>query len=249
MSRNFITLLLALLALGFSGCKKGGVKPDAPTGKTFLIQTISTRFESGTLASVDSFIYDNKDRIIQLYSRVPFNNKTVTLLFTYDDTDRLTKMVFSDSWGDTDTNLYSYSGSQVHYADLRPDGSTMDGGTGDIQNNRLIQRNTSTNRIEYTYDSRGNITTYKSYFNNMPLQTIGPLAYDDKRNPFSMVKGLNLYLTYENYLPFFNTASNNTGGFISTKTYTYNSDGFPLTSRWSNGQTADAMEEFKYIVK
>jgi YD repeat-containing protein len=245
MKRRVIALLLILISIGFAACKKGKDVPPGPTGKTFLIKTITSRFASGAMIGVDEFTYDNKNRII----RADMDNGLNTLKYTYDDNDRLIKLEFSDTLGNADTYLYAYTANKIKNSSLQSDGSLQDGETYDLQNNRVIKKATADFQFEFDYDSKGNVTTVRNYFNGVLGQTVGPLMYDDKKNPFSMVVGLNVDLTYNQYLPYYNTVNNVTGGWIGRISYTYNADGFPVTSHSFYTQSEDVLREYVYVVK
>jgi YD repeat-containing protein len=245
MKRRVFALLLTLISLNFAACNKSKDVPPVSTGKTFLIKTITSRFASGAMIGVDEFTYDSKNRII----RADFDSGLNMVKYTYDDSDRLIKLEFSDTRGDADTYLYTYTENKIKNSSLQSDGSLLEGETYDLQNNRVIKETTTGRQFEFDYDSRGNVITVRNYFFGALGQTVGPLIYDDKKNPFSMVVGLNVHLTYSQYLPYYNTVNNVTGGWIGTTSYTYNADGFPVTSHSFYTQSEDVLREYTYIVK
>lgn len=93
-------------------------------------------------------------------------------------------------------------------------------------NNQLVKLNYSTGDYNsFQYDGNGNVETIKEYDNNV-LDDTENYTFDTKKNPF---KGFPFFL---GDVEFYNTNNpikvTNDSGYVSTRTYEYNAEGYPV---------------------
>jgi len=228
---KIISLLLIAMAVFITGCKKSssGDSNSTPATKTYLVSQVTTTSNPGTQTSVIQFTYDSKNRMVGI------NASGETITYTYDDNNNLTSAVNKNSTGNTlGTATYTYSGNTI------TDNYVPVNGTSNIQVVYAINSEKAVQGIKYyvgnslnasealNYDSKGNITRVGYCCN--PADTIN-FTFDDKKSPFSMLGAPNFDFQFENNLSPYSYVNNIATGTPNTSsiTYTYNSDGFPVT--------------------
>jgi hypothetical protein len=230
------------------------VAVELPEVSIPLVKTITTKeteivngHESYGLL-VERFTYDSKNRV----TSYDYNNGNWVFKYTYDVANRVTGVA-----EDSGHNLVTYK--YTYYKDRIVATSNRDGYTiffDDKKRLGKIRPYGSPSSMQYLYDDRGNMTG-KAYVLSSESPPYGTHTFDDKKNPFTRVSGYNLHF---NYLAFINLkheikgntnnstfADNYIGISRGTRTYTYNADGYPLTSKtvYDDGKHID-YETYEY---
>ena len=233
-----LALSLMAVALLFAGCKKQSTAIIKPPVKTTLLSK-ETFVEAGK-TYVDTYTYDDKNRLIDLNAPwLSFDYK-----YTYDDKDNLlTATVYDHDNVLQRSAKYAYSGNTMVVTEYDDQGTLQNTHNWTLNAAKLVNTDTDMGTtLTYYYNSAGNVTGWTGSENNY--------TYDSKKHPLSMVTGINYHLMYFGYYEtssFLNNAITDKQG-NETITYTYNTDGFPVTANVVKGAITYTIS-FEYIVK
>jgi hypothetical protein len=230
--KSLISFLILLSACTFS-CKKSSPTDNTPVVKNKYLVKAAV----GTNATI--YTYDSKKRLATI---VIGNNST-----TYSYDDQHLRSVDLEIGGNVSTRVYSefkYAGEEInsisqktYVSDTLKKENTI---SYFYDNGRVKEIRSGTEVTTFTYDSNNNIITnvYKG-----PVTISITSVYDDKKSRF--VNSLTKYLVYpsvdagndryshNNIVQ--NTSELNGKSTVTKYTYTYDNEGYPLTS--NDGRT------------
>lgn len=171
--------------------------------------------------------------------------------------NKIIKTISTDSSGSITTETFTYTGDLIT---KRQSGTSTDDYVYDTNNRLISQIHTDNSYVmhyNYTYNSdatvtengerriyftaEGDISRIKSYDSNGQTTQDRTYTYDNSNNPFKNITGNTSLIKYSN--PVFSlgrdvvhnitsgtTWISGTGSYPWQATYTYNSEGYPLTS-------------------
>lgn len=257
MKRIFLVLLVLISVILFQSCKKDG--PGSLNGKTYLIAKIITHYQNSDW--VEQFTYDDKNRLASAKYQDLYQYN-----YSYDNSDRLIEVLRKDFKYQYDTTFtYIYTGNKIieDYKvnfDTQGHNGRQSTYTYEVNDGKIVKARLEGGTVqdpfypdlafEYGYDSMGNIIKIKQFdiITGEPGSQL-TFGYDNKRSPFSMVKGFNQHLMYLGP-PLNYSAVNNRYSFWDIPagiSYKYNSAGFPVTAELTN--IGDITVSYEYIIK
>lgn len=269
MSKKLKYLFLAAMIVVCQSCGKHGepnpdddanlvldeaVAVELPEVSIPLVKTLTSQRTLTALNGdefnwriVERFEYDSKNRIT-LYD---FNNGNYVYEYTYDVGNRVIGVVEKAS----QEIHYKYT----YYKDRIVVTSERDGYTIFLDSKKRVDKVVpygSLSSFGYVYDDRGNMMA-KSNVLSDERPPFGTHTFDTQKNPFTRVAGYNLHFSYLVGISLMREAKGNpnnstfadktTGTSIGIKTYIYNADGYPLSSKtvYPSGG-ADDYELYEY---
>lgn len=244
--KKLLFCVFGLMAcLNFS-CKKG----DSLQKIYLLRQQIIDDSADGVPIDTTTYIYDAQNHVIRVNEGLAESKVYFTM--SYDAQGRINiARKFGSNGGMVKEYDFFYTPSTGYFFHNSAGVSdtvnfTFDG------SNRVTEIATSHGGYEtYTYDSRGNVASLKNYKadGSIDLYDEAFYTYDTKNSFFSQIPPNNYFLMFE-LNPDASTLINN----VSTKnadnyTYTYNSDGFPVSAIATVIGHKPATIYYNYIVK
>lgn len=261
-----LALLLFVVVVLASSCKKDDNENEI-NDKVTLVKKITTRFvdknylgQPDVTIWVEKFEYDDKNRLT-VYD---FNFSNYRFVYSYNANDEVTDLIRTEGIDGGYKQHYKFPNSSniIGCTEYYPDGSFNTLFEFVLNANNIVTQINYNHSSQYDciYDDRGNVTEVKT--RGSVSQPNDTRTFDDKKNPFLMVKGFNPHFKYVAYMDTdrrfgiranFNNATsaiNRAGINAGNKIYTYNSDGFPVTSATTFANTTDTEDEvYEYIVK
>jgi hypothetical protein len=238
------TILLLIALITNQSCKKDNpAKTDSGSPKIYLLSKIIKHYSNSD--ETESFTYDDKDRMI---TRVLGN---FTYKYFYDNNDRLNKIELDVlPQGLLLTYTYKYDINLITETRTPASGGDPQVYSFDIDNGNVVRIHLYGDTfIQYIFDSKGNIVKYQNVLKNGQIIPESSFTYDNKKSPFSMVKGYNRHFTMNGFDPYYSLVNNMLNYGYYTITYKYNDDGFPISGARTNNGVTDLNLEYKYIVK
>ncbi len=241
MKTSFTFLIIAVLFI--TGCKKDSSNNSSNPPKTYLSSILTYSSVPAGLSFTEVYTYDIQNRVIV------FNTGGIIFKYTYDTNNNLLKVLTYNSSGTlTGTDNYTYSGDSINVNTFYGDGSSNSFYTFTVNAQQQVV-NWSADNVQYTYDSNGNVISYTAC---CTIAQSDSYTYDNKKNSLSMIGAKNLHMIYvAQGGPV--TLVNNVlvdSAYPNNYSYTYNTDGFPLSATISNsirGTTANIT--YTYITK
>jgi hypothetical protein len=180
----------------------------------------------------EQFEYDKKNRIV----KYDYNNGNFVFIYKYDVANRVIEV---NEWDGIQTIIYHYN----YYKDRIVVKSNRDGYSIFLKSDGKIDYTIpygSSSKTFYVYDDKGNMTG-KTYIDTSEWPAYGTHPFDDHKNPFTRVAGSNLHFMYLAAMQSMRETKGNpnnslfadkrTGVSYGTKTYTYNTEGYPVSSK------------------
>ncbi|MFD0765248.1 hypothetical protein ACFQZI_10330 [Mucilaginibacter lutimaris] len=250
MKKISFLLILLLAILSFQSCTKDSI-PAIPKTKTYLLKQIITDNRIS-----ETFTYDEKNRLKTWLIPEVFEYR-----FVYDAQDRLTEVQTYDIHVSlvTYVSRYTYEANKIHITKKYDyqDTHTITKQTYELSNNKIVKKTYDDDPVysyEYKYDSKGNLISSKEINkNNQSQNSETVFVYDDKKDPFSMVKGSN---------PFFfgpDGRSSGPNNLVESRTigqepyahftFQYNEDNLPVSMVADYRDFDDSNVTYEYIIK
>jgi len=239
-------LVLCLVA----ACKKDNKRST----KTYLVyqQITDTRGNGGGLDTA-TYTYDEQDRPVSI---TDFNGQgKVTFKVTYDSQNRVsTAKKYNSSGGLIIEYDFFYNGSDAGYYFYGPVHAADTAAFVFNDKHQVTEIDSRhSGKTAFTYDSNGNVGTTQGY-NPDGTYNFGDesaFAYDDRKNPFSkMAPANNLFVQYILFIDSPSTLINNVASWNGEPyTYTYNTDGYPVSAVWTLYNNNKVKIYYSYIVK
>jgi hypothetical protein len=245
MKKLLLFVFGLMICLGFS-CKKG-----ESLRKVYLLkQQIIDDSADGLPIDTTNYFYDDQNHLIRLNEGL--TESKIYFTMSYDALGRINIARKFSSNGSMVKEYDFFYAPSVGYVFHNSAGVTDTVNFTFDSNNRVAEIATSHGGYEtYTYDDRGNITSLKNYKadGSIDLYDEAFYTYDSKNNFFSQIPPNNYFLMYE-LNPDASTMVNN----VSTKnadtyTYTYNTDGFPVSAIANVVGRKPATIYYNYTVK
>lgn len=229
--------LLAIVALSMTNCGGGGDGDPAPLpnpnpnpNPTACVLTRMVDDDGNRTI----FSYNAQGYVSTITHEGSFDYGGPTTTYIYDSNNRVIRLEYQDLDEGAGYTTYTYTDGLITKSEHYNEGALVKTENFVYDLSDRVERITDSdgNVTEFTYNSAGNITEVRSTKENEPyLRTYE--GYDDKKNPFSAVKGyLNLYGSSENN-PLEETAYYKDGGeemmIRYTYTYEYNELGLPTS--------------------
>jgi len=256
MKRLSILGVLAITLSLFVGCNKNNGSPSV--SPVYLLSVIKTT-ANGKLTDSSVYKYDTQNRIIE-FTDVPNNNTDVKYIYdanghlnevdTYHNNLIYTKSIYTYSTNSINQQVNSYSNGSV--------ASTSNLVLTINSSQQITKVGVDANDYNtYTYDASGNQATYNQYISN---NLTGPYyayvyTYDNNKNPFLNTKG-DFYVSQygasvNNVIKQTVTSVNSSTPYVFNYTYTYNTDGYPITRTGTTTGIADqhVVVTYTYIIK
>ena len=249
MKTTLTKISLVICVFTVFSCKKADNTTN--NGPANNHQTTNCQVASNIGGGVDNFLYYNSKYQVSACTTYDSTGKIAqdSMTFQYNSAGHLTGMSNynpgSNAAQNTATFVYNSSGFLIQYnrfiGSATPD--TFDNYTCDSKGNIIIDSNYDfttgtpvlTEVTTFGYDANGNITTEKLYIMGA-LESTTTLTYDNYTSymnnlplAFRVLMSGPLFSNYNNILTY-NVATNGFGSFSSTFSYTYNSEGLPVTA-------------------
>jgi YD repeat-containing protein len=217
----------------FAICIAAGCKKDNKVHKTYLLQQqITDDRVEGIPMDTASYLYDDNNRVTTITDGSPPHRVTFTV--TYDDQGRAkTAKKFNSTGGLIIEYDFFYEGSAAGYYLYGPSHIADTANFVFNDKHQVTEINTKhSGRTTFAYDARGNVGSTQIYgsdgLNNLTNED--DYAYDTMKNPFSKVPPGNLFLEYIVFINNPSTLINNVASKNGEPfSYTYNSDGYPVS--------------------
>jgi hypothetical protein len=254
MNKVFTLLLLPLFAVFAQSCKKDSSAKNekADSNRIYLVSKITFHYPEN-LNRVEEYTYDDKRRITKSrtenYWATP-RGQWETFTYEYDANNRLIKALVIDNANTVvSARLFTYNANKTASESVHE--VTENGVRAFVYpvsldaNGRVIFVGT---RFGVLYDDKGHFI----YFGAPEWMDIwnSTVQYDDKKNPFYNVVGLNPNFNYLVELYPIQTVNNlltiNNSGH---KEMTYNIDDYPVKSTYTATDGSKTVVEYEYIIK
>jgi hypothetical protein len=219
------TLIIIASTAFFCSCKKA--EKQSPSRPIYLVKQQIVEFTNYPIAQNDTtqYNYDSYNRLTN-YGLIYKGKYEPEFTYSYDSNGRVAGVIAYNTVTDTvlsrlvltyGTNSFTMdsqdpNGQQGHYLYT-------------LNNKQQAVRYDSKNYyVLYTYDTNGNITSYKVYAQpgQPTVSEAGIFSYDNNKNPFFALKGNYAFVFGVFSRP--NACINNPIGNLQ---YQYNSDGYP----------------------
>lgn len=250
MTKIYTILSLMLFVACFQSCKKNNSIEKDDSNKVSVVSKITFQY-SPTQKRVEEYIYDNERRVLKSrtenYSTTPAG-QWETYTYEYDSNNRLTKAVLTNVTNQvqgTQVFVYNYNtvaGEQIYF-------ETRDGVQVAVvpisldANGRVIFVK---KRYGLKYDAQGNFTYFGAPEGMNDWNAT--IQWDDKKNPFHNVVGLNpnfnyLVELYPIQTPHNLLTINNVGKTVIT----YNKEDLPVNSTHTGSDGSKTIIDYEYI--
>ena len=242
---------LLLGILGLMTCLAVSCKKGEPLQRVYLLkQQIIDDSPDGVPIDTTNYFYDDQNHLIRINEGLPESKIYFTM--SYDAQGRINIARKFSSGGSLVKEYSFFYAPSVGYFFHNSAGVTDTVNFTFDAANRVTEIATSHGGYEtYTYDNRGNVASLKNYTadGSIDLYDEAFYTYDSKNSFFSQIPPDNYFLMFE-LNPDANTLINN----VATKnadsyTYTYNSDGFPVSAIAILVGRKPATIYYNYIVK
>jgi hypothetical protein len=212
-----------------SACTKNDGKFSISPVTNCLLKTATYTTVPATYQATDEYSYDSYNRVTELNStRLQLDFK-----YTYNNNNNVLGVSIYDLSNNgrlVGTELFSYFGSTVTVHTFDSSGAEYNTITITLNGQQQVTNIAANGDNEsISYDGNGNVTGFMLCCS--PSQT-NTFAYDQKKHPLSMIGGKNYHLmlfTGADPQSFINNVVTD-AAVPGATTYTYNNDGFPLSS-------------------
>ena len=218
-----------LHALGIMICLFTACHKDRQLKKSYLLsQEIINDTADGAPLDTTNFIYDNENRLTIVKAGLASGKISFTM--AYDAAGRVTVAKKLNSNGSL-VKEYDYFYSPNTGFILHVPGQVIDTVVFTFNGQKQITRAQTLHKGYqlFTYDSRGNISSLKSYYadGSNDVADENYYGYDTKNSYFSQVAPNNLFLMYSLYSDASTLINNVITKNADKYSYTYNNEGFP----------------------
>jgi len=249
-------LLLMAIAVCLNSCKKssttgGGLKPPTTKLKYLVQATVVTTgpaiLGSPVTTSFTYYTYDSKKRL----NTVKNGNDLTTYAYQDDgniysitDVNTVDKYRTSEIFSYDGGKLKSYT-SQEYSNDVLKNETTY---TYVYNGDKVSELHFDIYYLLYTYDSNGNLTKIFNHSGDINYSLV--YTYDNKKSAFINVPvkfpmhGDNSRFSPNNQIT--STTEGLNVNVLSTTTYNYDSDGYPIAGTTSNDYASSSSSKFTY---
>jgi YD repeat-containing protein len=252
MNKIFKLLLIILFAVCIQSCKKNTAETPSPDNdKIYLVSKITWHYNNGD--DIEKLIYDEKDRVINVKFVGQFEHK-----YTYDSNDRVIEVKSYSDFAPNEFSIttYQYLSDNIHV-------KITDGRTGNqiaaytyiLKDGKAIKYGMDGGdyAFVYDYDNKGNLKKVQQLtVKGGELSDWGNYQHDDKKSPYSMIKGLNFHFMFALHTPTYSPVNNIINNYLvggTFITYKYNDAGFPVIALLPRDNYPDLKVDYEYIIK